>query len=87
MFVGVIAASHERPGFAVIEPERQGEVTVARELVGVYPSIHRQMDRSRLQVLANGQDLDTSLSDLPECLPNLIRTLTEPNHDPCLQAP
>jgi len=76
VLVGVIAASHERPGFAVIEPERQGEVTIARELVGVDPSIHRQMDRRRLQVLANGQNLDTDLSDVPESLPNLLRTLT-----------
>src|SRR6185436_7768411 len=79
--VRVIAAAHERSRLAVAEAEGKREPAVGRELVRVDPAVDRQVLRRRLEVLAEGEDLDAGLADVGDRRADLAGSLAEAEHD------
>jgi hypothetical protein len=68
------------------EAELEREVAQRRELVGVDPTAHWEMLARRLQVLAEGEDLDAGLADARERRSQLGIVFPEPEHEPGLDA-
>src|SRR4051794_14773571 len=59
LLVCAVARADERPGEHGAEAERLALLAEPAELVGVHPAVDRRVLRARLQVLADGDDVDS----------------------------
>ena len=85
VLVGVIAASHERAGGDVLEPELVRGPLELRELVGVPVADDRQVVLGRPQVLTDREHLDVVLAQRAERVDHLLERLAQPDHQPGLR--
>src|SRR5689334_13660571 len=63
------------------EAEGERRLAVVGELVGMDPAVDRQVLGRRLEILADGEDLDAGVPDVPDRGEDLVRRLADPDHD------
>ena len=80
VLVRVVARAHERAGRDVLEAEPYGGLLERRELLGLPVADDRQVALGGAQVLADGEDRDARLAQVPERLDHLVMGLAEADH-------
>src|SRR4051794_12999214 len=80
VLVGVVGAAHERAGRDVVEAERVRVALERGELVGMPVADDREVALGRAQVLADRDDLDVVIAQLPEHVDDLVVGLAEADH-------
>src|SRR5262249_28677499 len=85
LLVGAVRRAHERSGEDRAEAERLALLAEPAELVGVHPAVDRRVLRRRLQVLADGHDVDAARSQVAHRVDDLVVRLAEADDDPGLR--
>jgi len=80
----VVAGTHERAGFDVVEPHRQGFLFELLELLRRNVALDRQVLTGRTQVLAQGQNVDAGRAQLAHDSADFVRGLAKPEHEAAL---
>src|SRR6187397_191899 len=84
LVAGVVARSHERPRFDVLEAKRESGCLHLGELVGVVVALEREVLERRAQVLPDGQDVAVDRAERLEGFHQLVARLAEPDHQRAL---
>src|SRR5204862_7493647 len=79
LLVGPVARADERAREDGAEAERLALLAEPPELVGMHPAVDRRVLRARLQVLADGDDVDAVRAQVPHRLDDLGVRLAEPD--------
>src|SRR3954447_143172 len=81
LLVGAVARADERAGEDRAEAERLALLAEPAELVGMHPAVDPRVLRARLQVLADGDDVDAVRAQVAHRLDDLVVRLAEPDDD------
>ncbi len=79
--VGVIAGAHEGTALHPLEAARLALFFEASELIGRIVPHNRQVETARLQILADGHDVQVVGAQVVHHLQNLVPRLAQPDHD------
>jgi len=80
--LSVIGASHKRAARHFPETHLQGFLAPLLKLFRRNKTLHTQMFRRRLKVLAEGEDAATRVKKIPQNLHNLFGLLPKSEHEP-----
>src|SRR3954447_18096223 len=85
LLVGAVARADERAGEDRAEAERLALLAEPAELVGMHPAVDLRVLRARLEVLADGDDVDAVGAEVAHRLDDLVVRLAEADDDPALR--
>src|SRR6266511_4557118 len=85
LLVGAVARPHERLRKDRAEAEHFALLPEPAELVRVHPALDRRVLRRRLEVLADGDDVDAVLAQVAHRLDDLVVRLPQADDDPGLR--
>src|SRR5581483_7864790 len=85
LLFGAVRRSNQRPGEDGAEAERLALLAEPAELVGMHPAVDLRVLRARLEVLADGDDVDAVRPQVAHRLDHLVVRLAEADDDAALR--